>query len=78
LRESGLFKPAAVAQLVAKLKVGERIGETDDMALAGILSTQLLHRQFIANFRLPAPLSMKDNIKICLGKTFVPALGYAF
>ena len=78
LRDSGLFKPAAVAQLVAKLKVGERIGETDDMALAGILSTQLLHRQFIANFRLPAPLSMKDNIKICLGKTFVPALGYAF
>lgn len=78
LRESALFKPAAVAQLVAKLKTGGRIGETDDMVLAGILSTQLLHHQFIAEFRPPAPLSKHDNVKICLGNRPVPELSHAF
>jgi asparagine synthase (glutamine-hydrolysing) len=47
LRESGLFNAAAVEQLVARLKSGARIGETDDMALAGILSTELVRRQFV-------------------------------
>jgi len=78
LRESALFKPAAVAHLVAKLKSGERIGETDDMALAGILSTQLLHHQFIADFRLPAPLGPRDNVKVCLGHNCAPVLSHAF
>jgi asparagine synthase (glutamine-hydrolysing) len=78
LRESGLFKPAAVSQLVSKLRAGVRIGEMDDMALAGILSTQLLHHQFITDFRAPAPLGSGDNIKICFGNDFVSAPSYAF
>jgi asparagine synthase (glutamine-hydrolysing) len=77
LRESGIFKPAAVAQLVAKLKAGERIGETDDMALAGILSTQLVHQQFIENFQMPPPLSERDNVKVCFAGNFSPLLSYA-
>lgn len=78
LRQCGLFKPAAVSQLVSKLNSGERIGETDDMALVGILSTQLLHQQFIADFRAPPPLSKNDNIKICRRNSSAPALSYAF
>jgi asparagine synthase (glutamine-hydrolysing) len=64
LRAAGLFAPAAVGQLVAKLKRGARAGETDDMALAGILSTQLVHRQFVERFRMLPPLSERDNVKV--------------
>jgi asparagine synthase (glutamine-hydrolysing) len=54
LRRSGFFKPAVVSQLVAKLDQGKPLGETDDMALAGILSTQLLHAQFVEHvWRVP-------------------------
>jgi asparagine synthase (glutamine-hydrolysing) len=57
LRKTGYFKAAAVQALVAKLRAGQPVGETDDMALAGILSTQLIHHHFIENFieRPPQP-----------------------
>jgi asparagine synthase (glutamine-hydrolysing) len=57
LRAAGLFNPAAVRQMLEKLKAGKRLGETDDMALAGILSTMLVWKQFSVDFRarLPAP-----------------------
>ena len=59
-------KPAAVAQLFNKAASGVAIGETDDMALAGILSTQLTHFQFVSNFAAGQPLQERDNnIKIC-------------
>src|SRR5262249_9433658 len=50
LKRSGLFKPAAVEQLVRKIDDGRPLGETDDMALVGIISTQLLHHQFVTDF----------------------------
>ncbi len=53
---SGLFKPGAVSQMVDKITQGSRLSETDDMALAGILSTQLVYQQFVSNFRMPDPL----------------------
>ncbi len=65
---TGMFKPAAVSQLVKKIERGLPIGETDDMALAGILSTQLVHRQFIADFQMPPPLTAQDNVKICYSR----------
>lgn len=65
LKATGLFRPATVSQLVGKLERGQPVGETDDMALAGILSAQLVHRQFIEDFRAPPPLSDRDNVKLC-------------
>src|SRR5688572_7959258 len=47
IRSAGLFNPAAVSQLVMKIDQGRPLGETDDMALVGIISTQLVHEQFI-------------------------------
>lgn len=44
---SGLFDTAAVAKLVDKFKTGRAIGVKDDMALVGILSTQLVLHHFI-------------------------------
>jgi asparagine synthase (glutamine-hydrolysing) len=61
LEASGFFNPEAVQQLRAKLEAGKRVGETDDMALAGILSTQLVWRQFVVDFRHHMPLA--QNLK---------------
>ncbi|SPE58848.1 Asparagine synthetase [Verrucomicrobia bacterium] len=69
LKELGLFKPGPVEQLVRKIDGGSPIGETDDMALAGILSTQLVHHLFVKNFRRPEPLSAKDPVKVCRVET---------
>ena len=44
------------------------LGETDDMALVGILSTQLVHHHFIENFKMPAPLSESDPVKVRVGR----------
>jgi asparagine synthase (glutamine-hydrolysing) len=56
LLQSGCFNPLPVRQLVAKLDQGKALGETDDMALAGILSTQLVHHQFVQNFKKAVPI----------------------
>jgi asparagine synthase (glutamine-hydrolysing) len=67
LRASGLFNPAAVQQMVHKLQAGKRLGETDDMALAGILSTQLVWKQFVEDFRshMPPPARPEELTKEC-------------
>jgi asparagine synthase (glutamine-hydrolysing) len=62
---TGLFNPEAVSQLVSKIDRGLRLSETDDMALAGILSSQLIDQQFVSNFKLMPPLAADDNVKVC-------------
>jgi len=47
VRESGLFAPHAVQTLLAKCRRQPQIGVKDGMALAGSLSVQVLHQQFI-------------------------------
>ncbi len=65
IKETGIFKTGPVEQLVAKIDGGAPVGETDDMALVGILSTQLVHHNFVKNFRRTEPLSAKDRVKVC-------------
>jgi asparagine synthase (glutamine-hydrolysing) len=65
LTATGLFKPGPIEQLVKKIQGGSAIGETDDMALAGIISTQLVHHHFVNNFRRPSPISNSDRVKVC-------------
>ena len=65
VRLDGLFDPAAVQLLVRKVQAGQSLGETDDMALAGILSTQLLVDQFVAGFRSARPVGGSDDVKVC-------------
>lgn len=62
---TGCFNPSAVEQLVRKIKDGGTLGETDDMALVGILSTQLVQHQFVDHFQAPPPLHGNDPVKIC-------------
>jgi asparagine synthase (glutamine-hydrolysing) len=47
VRKAGLFDPAKVGRLVAKLRASEMASEVDSMALAGILSSQLLHADLV-------------------------------
>jgi len=70
IASAGLFNPAAVSRLTAKLDTGTPLGETDDMALAGILSSQLVVEQFITRFAMPSPIGPGDDVKaVCLERT---------
>lgn len=72
LKTVGLFDADAVSLLVAKLKEGKRAGETDEMALVGIISTQLVHEQFFTRFRSAAPLGDQDRVKVVRGRAVSP------
>ena len=50
LRRDGIFDPGTVTRLVQKFREGRAIGARDDMALVGILSTQIMIDRFINNF----------------------------
>ncbi len=65
LKATGYFKPAGVSQLVNKIERGQAVGETDDMAVAGILSTQLVHHLFVDEFRMVPPLWDGADVKVC-------------
>ena len=64
LEAAGLFSTTAVEKLVAKIERNMPVGETDDMALAGIISTQLVHHLF-SRFREPVSETDSEHIKIC-------------
>lgn len=68
LQESGLFNPLAVAQLIRKAQSGNALSEVDDMAIAGVLSTQLVYHQFVKTGadRL-ATLTTSDRVKVING-----------
>jgi asparagine synthase (glutamine-hydrolysing) len=67
IKRAGLFEPEAVRGLVAKAEGGLPLSETDEMALAGILSTQILERQFVSGFESCPPVSEADDLRICVG-----------
>ena len=51
VKDAGCFDPAAVAQLLAKCAARAGSGQfsnADNMAVVGVLSTQLVHHQFVA------------------------------
>ncbi len=50
IEQDGVFHPEGVARLVEKVRQGRAIGVKDNMAVVGILSTQLVIEQFIRNF----------------------------
>jgi asparagine synthase (glutamine-hydrolysing) len=67
IENTGLFKPASVNQLVNKAIFGRPLSETDEMALVGILSSQLVYTQFIAGYKMPPPLAYTEPVKVCAG-----------
>ena len=61
IRDSGYFQPVSVAQLADKAASGRSLSETDEMALVGILSTQLVHQQFIRAFQRRPPAASEHS-----------------
>ena len=68
---AGVFQPSAVEALLDKVRRsgGVRMGNTDNMRVLAVLSTQLLHREFIAGDgsspadRPPAqPMTVIDHV----------------
>jgi asparagine synthase (glutamine-hydrolysing) len=45
--DAGLFDATSVSKLLAKCKAGRAIGFGDNIAFVGIVSTQLLHAQYV-------------------------------
>lgn len=66
LRQGGLFHAPAVEKLVQKFRQGEAPGIKDNMALVGIVSTQLVAEQFIDGFD-----NRRDSAKYCAGSAGV-------
>jgi asparagine synthase (glutamine-hydrolysing) len=64
--DAGLFEPAGIRQLVRRVESGTELSETDDMALAGVISTQLLHEIFVAGRPGESPLGVADDVKRCV------------
>ncbi|MCU0508282.1 MAG: asparagine synthase (glutamine-hydrolyzing) [Anaerolineae bacterium] len=63
--DAGLFDAQAVSQLAAKAASGAQLSEADDMAVAGILSAQLVHQQFVRDFRSRiSTLRPADRVKV--------------
>ncbi|MBN1934418.1 MAG: asparagine synthase (glutamine-hydrolyzing) [Anaerolineae bacterium] len=66
IRAAGYFDDRVVDRLLKKAQDDRQFGERDSMALAGILSTQLVHHQFVKEMprrsRVPIVLS-----KLCVG-----------
>jgi asparagine synthase (glutamine-hydrolysing) len=71
IRAAGYFYPQAVARLVKKAQGAHLLSERDNMALAGVLSTQLLHRQFIEDFP-GRPIPAIAPLKLCVGPAQPP------
>ena len=56
-----------MARLVKKAQGTLSLSERDNMALAGVLSTQLVHRLFVEDFA-PRPIVAMGDVKRCVGK----------
>jgi len=54
IKSAGIFQPEAVAKLVAKFEAGRITSTKDDIALVGIVSTQLLIHHFLRPSRTEA------------------------
>ncbi len=75
LEEAGIFDPDAIARLVLKCEsaASRPVGETDEMALVGAISTMLLHDLLVAGPRLASPA---EPTRVVLGdrvESTVPA-----
>ena len=59
--EAGIFNSAKVNMLLKKADKSEKLSELDNMALAGIISTQFLHNNFIRYKKLHIPDNYRFN-----------------
>jgi asparagine synthase (glutamine-hydrolysing) len=68
LKSAGYFDARRVGALVDKCRRadGRLLSERENMGLVGIISTQLLHRRFVADFP-PPPILAPDEVQMFTG-----------
>jgi asparagine synthase (glutamine-hydrolysing) len=71
IRAGGIFDPDAVTRLAQKCRARTRVSEGDDMALVGVLSTQLLRHLFVENSP-HRPVEQAHPVRVCRGKEQEP------
>jgi asparagine synthase (glutamine-hydrolysing) len=64
VRSAGLFSATAVTRLHDKARASSRLSEADDMALVGVLSTQLWHQAYLSAFAPAKPLDRTDVVHV--------------
>jgi asparagine synthase (glutamine-hydrolysing) len=64
LKESRLFDPVKVRRLFNKLDMAQQVSEVDSMALAGIVSSQIVYDQFIAHFPFKSVQPIVPNLLV--------------
>jgi asparagine synthase (glutamine-hydrolysing) len=65
LEETGLFNAQPIMQLVKKAETNQALSELDEMALVGILSTQMVSHQFVKDFhRKYPPKGSERRVKV--------------
>jgi len=64
IKDFGYFDTEKVNKLTKKMKIGNNISEIDNMAIAGILSTQLIHHFFIQNNATQNPEERLHNLLV--------------
>ncbi len=71
LDRAGIFDAPSVSRLYEKARQHPELTETEEMALVGVVSTMLLHDQFVAN---PPPARQVQADRIVSGTTTIPAV----
>ena len=66
IAQAGIFDTAKTQRLIQKLRTSKNISEVDGMALAGILSTQIINDRFIQN--RPQAASTVKNLTVFVDK----------
>lgn len=64
LKKTGIFEPALIKGLIKKISKGNQFSDVDNMALTGIISTQLLYNQFVNKKMRPKKKLGLTNMKI--------------
>ncbi len=70
LKKHGIFKTDTVEKLVGKMTSGKTITENDNMAVSGILSTQILMDLFISGNTSFRETSMRTKCPVTYDKSF--------
>jgi len=71
IRKHGIFKPETIEKLLGKMEDGRPVTENENMAVAGILSTQIISDQFVlknnpfreTEMRISCPVQYDKSLK---------------
>ena len=64
LLQSGYFQPHAVAKLIEKAQKEQRLSEVEEMALVGVISTQLVDHLFVQKKGFDQPARQSWQMKV--------------